>query len=52
VLCAVLGGCLDYLALVTGYRALLLVVLVLYGLAAIFATKVRLLADRDLRTAI
>lgn len=45
---AVLGGCVEYMALVTGYRALLIVVLVLYGLAAIFATKVRRLADRDL----
>jgi hypothetical protein len=45
---AVLGGCLEYLALITGYRALLLVVVILYGLAALFATKVRLLADRDL----
>jgi hypothetical protein len=45
---AVLGGCLEYMALVTGYRTLLLVVLVLYGVAALFATKVRLLADRDL----
>ncbi len=45
---AVLGGCLEYLALITGYRALLLVVLVLYALAALFATRLRLLADRDL----
>lgn len=45
---AVVGGCLEYMALVTGYRALLLVVLVLYGFAALFVTRVRLLADRDL----
>jgi hypothetical protein len=45
---AVLGGCLEYLALLTGYRALLLVVAVLYCLAALFATKARFFADRDL----
>jgi hypothetical protein len=42
------GGALEYLALLTGYRSLLLVVAVLYGLAWLFATRVRLLADREL----
>ena len=45
---AVVGGSLEYLALVTGYQALLLVVLVLYGLAWVLATRVRRLADQDL----
>lgn len=48
---AVVGGSLEYLALVTGYQALLLVVLALYGLAYVLATRVRLLADHDLRGA-
>ena len=47
---AVVGGSLEYLALVTGYQALLLVVLVLYGLAWVLATRVRRLADVDLET--
>jgi hypothetical protein len=42
------GGALEYLALITGYRALLLVVALLYALAWMFATRVRLLADREL----
>jgi hypothetical protein len=45
---AMAGGALEYLALLTGYRSLLLVVAVLYGLAWLFATRVRLLADREL----
>ena len=45
---AVVGGSLEYLALVTGYQALLLVVLALYGLAYVLATRLRVLADRDL----
>jgi SAM-dependent methyltransferase len=45
---AMLGGALEYLALLTGYRLLLVVVAVLYGLAWVFATRWRLLADRDL----
>ena len=48
---AVVGGSLEYLALVTGYQALLLVVLVLYGLAWVLATRVRRLADQDLQLA-
>jgi len=38
----------EYLALITGYQALLLVVAGLYGLAYVFATRFRRLADRDL----
>ena len=30
---AIVGGCLEYLSLVTGYRFLLIVVAALYGLA-------------------
>jgi hypothetical protein len=45
---AMLGGALEYLALVTGYRALLVVVAGLYVLAFLFATRWRVLADRGL----
>lgn len=45
---SMVGGALEYLALVTGYQALLLVVAGLYGLAWLFANRLRLLADRDL----
>jgi SAM-dependent methyltransferase len=45
---AMVGGALEYLALLTGYRALLLLVAVLYGLAWLFATRWRFLADTDL----
>jgi hypothetical protein len=45
---AMVGGALEYLALITGYQALLLVVALLYALAWLFASKVRLLADREL----
>jgi len=47
---AMVGGALEYVALLTGYRALLLVVAVLYGLAWLFATRFRVLADVDLAT--
>ena len=45
---AMLGGALEYLALLTGYRALLLVVAGLYGLAWLFATRWRRLGDVEL----
>jgi hypothetical protein len=45
---AMVGGALEYLALVTGYQALLLVVAGLYALAWLFANRLRLLADKDL----
>jgi hypothetical protein len=46
---AMVGGALEYLALLTGYRALLIVVAGFYVAAWLSATKVRLLADRELR---
>jgi hypothetical protein len=45
---AMVGGALEYVALLTGYRALLLVVAVLYALAWLFATRWRTLADIEL----
>jgi hypothetical protein len=45
---AMVGGALEYLALLTGYRVLLLLVAVLYAIAWVFATRWRLLADVDL----
>ncbi|HET7677582.1 MAG TPA: hypothetical protein VFK38_06995 [Candidatus Limnocylindrales bacterium] len=45
---AMFGGALEYLALLTGYRVLLIVVAGLYGLAWLFATRMRLLADTEL----
>jgi hypothetical protein len=45
---AMVGGAVEYLALITGYQALLLVVAGMYGLAYVFATQFRRLADRDL----
>lgn len=45
---AMVGGALEYLALVTGYQALLAVVALLYALAWLTATRFRRLADRDL----
>jgi SAM-dependent methyltransferase len=45
---AMVGGAMEYLALITGYRALLLIVAALYALAWLFANRWRLLADRDL----
>ena len=47
---AMVGGALEYLALITGYQALLLLVAGLYGLAWLFATRFRRLADRDLES--
>ncbi len=47
---SMVGGALEYLALVTGYQALLLVVAGLYGLAWLFASRFRIMADRDLDT--
>jgi hypothetical protein len=45
---AMVGGALEYLALVSGYRLLLVLVAVLYGLAYLFATRWRRLADVEL----
>jgi SAM-dependent methyltransferase len=47
---AMVGGALEYFALITGYRALLIVVAVLYAVAWLFATRWRRLADVDLAT--
>jgi hypothetical protein len=48
---AMVGGALEYLALLTGYQALLILVAVLYGLAWLFANRWQLLADRELAPA-
>jgi SAM-dependent methyltransferase len=45
---AMVGGAIEYLALITGYGSLLIVVALLYGLAWLFATRLRLGADVDL----
>jgi hypothetical protein len=45
---AAVGGAIEYVALITGYQALLLVVAGLYAGAWLLATRVRLLADVDL----
>jgi SAM-dependent methyltransferase len=45
---AMVGGALEYVALLTGYRLLLVAVAALYALAWLFATRWRRLADRDL----
>lgn len=42
---AMLGGVIEYAALITGYRALLIAVAILYALAWLFASRVRLMAD-------
>jgi SAM-dependent methyltransferase len=47
---AMAGGALEYVALLTGYRALLLVVALLYAVAWLFATRVRWLSDAELET--
>jgi SAM-dependent methyltransferase len=45
---AVAGGAIEYLALLTGYRALLLIAACLYIGALLLATRFRFLADTDL----
>src|SRR5438552_1909510 len=47
VLGAVVGGCLEYLALVVGYRELIVLIAALYALALLFG-RLRVLGDRDL----
>ena len=42
------GGAIEYVALVTGYGLLLVIVAILYMLAWLLATRFRVLADRDL----
>ena len=36
---SMVGGCIEYVALITGYRSLLIVVAGLYGLAFFFGRK-------------
>ena len=48
---AMVGGAIEYVALITGYQALLLVVALLYGMAYLLAHRVRFLADHDLELA-
>jgi SAM-dependent methyltransferase len=45
---AMVGGALEYVALLTGYRALLIVVAAMYVAAWLAATRLRALADREL----
>jgi hypothetical protein len=45
---AMVGGALEYVALLTGFRSLLLLVAGLYVLAFLFSQRWRLLADKDL----
>jgi hypothetical protein len=45
---AMVGGVLEYAALVTGYQVLLIVVAVLYAAAYVAGSRVRLFADRRL----
>lgn len=47
---AMVGGVLEYAALLTGYGALLIVVAALYGAAWLLATRFRLLSDVALRS--
>ena len=47
---AMVGGAIEYVALITGYQALLVVVAGLYITAYVLAERVRLLADVDLAT--
>jgi hypothetical protein len=45
---AMVGGVLEYTALVTGYQALLIIVAALYAAAYLAGSRVRLFADRRL----
>ncbi len=47
---AIVGGTLEYLALLTGYQALLLIVGLLYFCAYLLARHIRVLADQELAT--
>src|SRR5262245_8866457 len=47
---AMVGGALEYAALLSGYRALVLVVGGLYVMAFLFASRLRLFADRQLES--
>ncbi len=45
---AMVGGAVEYLALLTGYQGLLVIVAALYVTAWLASSKVRILADKDL----
>ena len=45
---AVVGGAIEYVALITGYGWLLVVVGALYASAWLLATRARVMADREL----
>ena len=45
---AMVGGALEYVALLTGFRMLLIVVAVLYSVAFLLAGRYRFLADTSL----
>ena len=47
---AVVGGAIEYVALVTGYQFLLIIVAALYALAWLFATRLRLGQDKELES--
>lgn len=47
---SVVGGAIEYVALVTGYQALLVIVAALYALAWLFATRLRVGADKALES--
>ena len=47
---AVVGGAIEYVALISGYAWLLVIVAILYGAAWLLATRIRLMADRGLAT--
>ena len=49
---AMIGGVLEYLALLTGYRFLILVVAGLYALAYLLGARWRILADRTLESGV
>jgi hypothetical protein len=48
---AMVGGAIEYVALITGYQALLIIVAGLYAAAYLLATRFRLLADTELEAA-
>jgi len=45
------GGALEYLSLLTGFRVLGLVALLLYLLAWLFGSRLRVMGDRSLTVA-
>jgi SAM-dependent methyltransferase len=48
---AMVGGAIEYVSVLTGYRALLVIAGGLYGLALLFATRIKVLGDRELEAA-